>query len=238
MNSVWKPISPRDGMMKSRRTRPLPSGTMLVMSPRRSPSFSMMVPWCCSSTSTVTASYGSCLTPSTSLMTTSGRATASSYPSRRMFSMRMPRCSSPRPETLNLSGSSPSSTRRATLCLSSSCRRSRSTREVTYLPSRPANGEVLTWKVMLTVGSSTVSGSIASTWFGSHRVSEMNSLSIPVKVMMSPARASSTSTRSRPWKPMICSMRPLRTPPLRSTTLTGVFGLMRPRFTRPMPIRP
>jgi hypothetical protein len=59
--------------------------------------------------------------------------------------------------------------------------------EVTYLPSRPANGEVLTWKVMLTVGSSTFSGGRASTLAGSQSVSEMYSSSMPVKVMMSPA---------------------------------------------------
>ena len=36
-------------------------------------------------------------------MITCGLPTASSYPSRRMFSIRMPRCSRPRPETLNAS---------------------------------------------------------------------------------------------------------------------------------------
>jgi len=51
---------------------------------------------------------------------------------------------------------------------------------------------------MVTVGSSTVSGGSASTWFGSHRVSEMPSPWMPVKAMMSPASALSTSIRSSP----------------------------------------
>ncbi|MNZ86632.1 hypothetical protein D3C78_1054570 [compost metagenome] len=71
-------------------------------------------------------------------------------------------------------------------------------RLVTNLPSLPANGESLTWKVMLTVGWSTVSGGRASTFCGSHRVSEMNSSSMPLTQTMSPASASATSTRCRP----------------------------------------
>src|SRR5256885_7570113 len=61
-----------------------------------------------------------------------------------MFSMRMVRCSSPRPETRSMSGSSVSSTRSATLLCSSRYSRSRNCRLVTNLPSRPASGEVLT----------------------------------------------------------------------------------------------
>ncbi len=169
-----KPIRPRAGMVYSRRTRPLPSGTMLLRSPLRRPICSITGPWCCSSISMVTFSYGSCLSPASfSMITTSGRPTASSKPSRRMVSISTERCSSPRPETLNFSGLSPGSTRRATLCSSSFSRRSLMLRLVTNLPSLPANGESLTWKVMLTVGWSTVSGGSASTLFWSHRVSEM-----------------------------------------------------------------
>ena len=72
-------------------------------------------------------------------------------------------------------------------------------REVTNLPSLPANGELFTWNVIVTVGSSTESGGSASTAFGSQIVSEMFNASIPVTQMISPAEASSTSTRSRPW---------------------------------------
>ena len=55
---------------------------------------------------------------------TSGRDTDNSNPSRRMFSIRMPRCSSPRPLTRNLSASASCSTRNATLCRHSRRRRS------------------------------------------------------------------------------------------------------------------
>ena len=60
-------------------------------------------------------------------------------------------------------------------------------RDVTYLPSLPANGEVFTWNVMVTVGSSTVSGGSASTVLMSQMVSEILSSPRPVIAMMSPA---------------------------------------------------
>ncbi len=91
---------------------------------------------------------------------------------------------------------------------------------------------------MLTVGSSTLSGGSASTLAGSHRVSEMLSLSTPVKAMMSPARALSTSMRSRPRKPMICNMRTLRVLPSRSMSVSGVLVFTVPRAMRPMPMTP
>ena len=53
-----------------------------------------------------------------------------------MFSSRMVRCSSPRPDTSNTSASAVSTTRSATLLISSRCRRSRIWRLVTNLPSR------------------------------------------------------------------------------------------------------
>ena len=79
-------------------------------------------------------SIGSWRTPSISRVMTSGLLTASSKPSRRIVSMRMAICSSPRPETLKASGVSPGSTRRLTLVSSSRSRRSLRLREVTYLP--------------------------------------------------------------------------------------------------------
>src|SRR5690606_14616919 len=63
INRERKPIRPRAGMMKSRRTRPLPSSTMFCSSPRRLPISSMMEPWCDSSISITTCSYGSQRTP-------------------------------------------------------------------------------------------------------------------------------------------------------------------------------
>ncbi|CSI85821.1 Uncharacterised protein [Vibrio cholerae] len=97
-----------------------------------------------------------------------------------------------------MSGSSVCSTRSATLCTSSFSRRSRILREVTNLPSLPANGEVFTWKVMVTVGSSTLSGGSASRAFTSQIVSEIFSSPRPVTATMSPAVAWSVSERCRP----------------------------------------
>src|ERR1035438_308848 len=65
----------------------------------------------------------------------------------------MANCSSPRPITLNVSWPN-SSTRMETLVSSSLSSLSRRLREVTYVPSRPTNGEVLMVNVMAMVGSS------------------------------------------------------------------------------------
>jgi hypothetical protein len=111
-------------------------------------------------------------------------------------------------------------------------------REVTNLPSRPANGLSLTWKIIEMVGSSTVSGGMASTCSGSHSVSEMLSGSTPLKVMMSPAEALSRSTFSRPWKPNTCSTLALRVSPSAPTTVTCWFFDSVPRRMRPRPITP
>ena len=105
--------------------------------------------------------------------TTRGRETPSSKPSRRMVSIRIDKCSSPRPETLNLSASPVSSTFSATLCAVSRVKRSRNWRLVRNLPPErsltPANGESLTWKVIEMVGSSTESTGSCScaAWFSS-----------------------------------------------------------------------
>ena len=87
-------------------------------------------------------------------MMTCGLLIDSSYPSRRMFSIRMPRCSSPRPETLKASCLSVSSTFSATLLSSSLNSRSRRFRLVTYLPSLPTNGESFTLNIIVSVGGS------------------------------------------------------------------------------------
>ena len=171
-------------------------------------------------------------------MITSGRETASSNPSRRMVSMSTDKWSSPRPDTLYLSGVSPGSTRSATLKSSSRSRRSLILRVVTYLPSRPANGESLTWKVMLIVGSSTDRGVIASTFSGSQIVSEILSLSMPEIQTISPAAASSTSIRSRPRWLFTCRILPLRCLPSTSTIITCWFVRATPRVTRPIPMTP
>ena len=97
-----------------------------------------------------------------------------------MFSTRMVRCSSPRPCTTKTSVSPESSTRSATLVSSSRCRRSRRLRLVTYLPSVPANGEVLTTNCIVSVGSSTLSGGRPSGRSASAIVAPIVSSSMPV----------------------------------------------------------
>ena len=91
----------------------------------------------------------------------SGRDTCSSNPSRRIISMRIDSCSSPRPTIFTCSGESVGSRRIDTLPSSSRSSRSRSCRDVTYCPSRPAIGDVLTPKTIDTVGSSIAIGGMA-----------------------------------------------------------------------------
>lgn len=66
------------------------------------PVSSITEPTCRLGTSTTSHSIGPWSTPSISLMTTCGLPTASSKPSRRMVSSKMPRCSRPRPGNLEL----------------------------------------------------------------------------------------------------------------------------------------
>ena len=112
--------------------------------------------------------------------------------------MRIASCSSPRPETLKVSGESVSSTRSATLLRFSRQSRSRSWVEVTNLPSLPAKGETLEEKSMATVGSSMCMTGSAIGFSGSAMVSPISIASMPATATMSPADASGTSTRLRP----------------------------------------
>src|SRR4029079_6263736 len=112
-----------------------------------------------------------------------------SYPARRMVSIRIVRCSSPRPETVQVSVDSVSSTRNATFLSSSRYSRSRTCRDVTNFPSRPANGELLTRKSTEIVGSSTAIPSRRSGCSTSVTVSPISTLSRPASATMSPASA-------------------------------------------------
>ena len=112
------------------------------------------------------SSTGSTFLPSISLVTISGRETWISNPSRRIISIRIDSCSSPRPTTFICSGVSVGSTRMETLPTSSRSSRSFSCRDVTYCPSRPAIGDVLTPKIIDTVGSSIATGGIAMPMLG------------------------------------------------------------------------
>ena len=71
---------------------------------------------------------------------------------------------------------------------------------MTYWPSRPAIGEVLTPKIIDTVGSSIAIGGIAIRCSTSAIVSPMVMSSMPARQTMSPAAASWMSTRFRPSK--------------------------------------
>ncbi len=87
--------------------------------------------------------------------------------------MRMERDISPRPATLKESVESVSVTRRETSLSVSRKSRSRSWREVTNLPSRPAKGESLTEKVISMVGAEILTNSMGSTQSGAQMVSPM-----------------------------------------------------------------
>jgi hypothetical protein len=78
-----------------------------------------------------TSSTGSMRPSGVSFVTISGRDTCISKLSRRIISMRIASCSSPRPTTFMFSGESVSSTRIDTLPSSSFARRSRRLRDVT-----------------------------------------------------------------------------------------------------------
>ena len=75
---------------------------------------------------------------------------------------------------------------------------SRSWREVTKRPSRPAKGESLTEKIISTVGSLILTKGRGETSSGAHTVLPMLMPSMPEKATMSPARARSTGTRPSP----------------------------------------
>ncbi len=85
-----------------------------------------------------------------------------------------------------------------TLRYASRCSRSRRLREVTYLPSRPANGPSLTLKTIDIVGSSTWIRSSGMGCSGSAMVSPIETSSRPAMEMISPGPASGISTFFRP----------------------------------------
>ena len=208
------------------------------MSPLRSERAWIIEPWYSSGVSIWTRSNGSHFTPSISLMITSGRDTWSSYPSRRIVSIRIDKCNSPRPETVHLSGESVGSTRRDTSVCNSAKRRSSTLRDVTCLPSRPANGELLAKKVIWSVGSSirrTGNGSTASVGV---IVSPTKMSSIPEMAIKSPAFASSISRRSKPKKPKSLVTRKFFVVPSSFERVTWSPTFTVPRKIRPIPIRP
>ena len=115
-----------------------------------------------------------------------------------MFSIKIERWSSPRPETLKLSEESVSSTLKETFLSSSLYNLSLRCLDVTNLPSLPANGPLFTLNVIETVGSSISINSIASGLFTSAIVSPISIPVSPVTATISPADADSVSTLSNP----------------------------------------
>ena len=83
-------------------------------------------------------------------------------PPRRIVSIRIERCISPRPSTRNDSALSVSCTASDTSLRSSLISRSRKCRDVTNFPSRPAKGLSLTENVISTVGSEIFTNGIGS----------------------------------------------------------------------------
>ncbi len=163
----------------------------------------------------------------------------SSNPSRRIVSISTPSCSSPRPETSNASVSELSATRIATLPSASRHSRSRIWRDVTFLPSRPASGPSLMRNVIASVGGSTGTAGSGALTSGEAMVSGTVASARPATAMMSPARASSTGTRSRPRKASSLDSRPLSaTVPSGRSTRTGMLTRARPCSMRPVSTRP
>ena len=127
---------------------------MLIISASLSPNEVIMSPTKSFGTSISKSSYGSYFTPSTSLMMTFGLETSSSNPSRLIFSMRIPRCNSPLPETIQDSLLATLSTRKATSFCVSLNNLSSIFLAVNSFPSFPEKGDVLVPNVICNVGSS------------------------------------------------------------------------------------
>ena len=138
-----------------------------------------------------------------------------------------------------MSGSSVSSTRSATLVSASRSSRSRIWRLVTYLPSRPANGELFTSNVMLIVGSSTTSGGSASGCAGSQSVSEIvGILDAGERDDVAGARLVDLDAIEAEEAEHLHDCARCAPCPSRSTTATGMLRRSVPRLMRPMPIAP
>ena len=145
----------------------------------------------------------------------------------------MDSCSSPRPTTFTVSGLSVFSRRIDTLPISSRSSRSRTCRDVTYCPSRPATGDVLTPKIIDTVGSSTAiigTGICRST---SVTVSPMVMSAMPARQTMSPAAALSMSMRFSPSNEYS-----FVTFALRASDVGVQMAISSPIFTLPLKMRP
>ena len=159
----------------------------------RSPNCSIIEPTQSSGISICKSSQGSYLTPSISLIITLGLETWSSKPSRRIFSIKIPKCNSPRPDTKKLSLVAVSTFKLTSFCVSFNSLSS-ILRAVTNLPSRPTNGDVLAPNVICRVGSSICKTGSGKTFPCSQIVSPTDISASPAIATISPASAWSIST--------------------------------------------
>ena len=140
--------------------------------------------------------------------------------------------------TLKESAESVGSTRIETLVSSSFVRRSLMLRDVTQRPSRPAKGDVLTAKIIESVGSSMCRGGSGAGVSAEVMVSPMAIPSKPASATISPQSAASTSKRFRPSNVYSFVMRVMSRLPSRFATATLSPTRARPEKMRPMPSRP
>ena len=234
---LLRPMMPREGMLKTRKTRPFLL-SMEVISPLRRVTTSMILLALSSGRFTVSCSTGSCFTPSISLMITWGCPTCNSYPSRRMVSINTERCNTPRPNTFHESAESVGSTRRARFLSSSRSNRSWTWREVTNLPSLPKKGELLMVKSIDIVGSSMAMVGRASGVAASAIVSPISKPSMPITAQMSPDATASTFLRPKPSKTSISLIFDRTALPSRLQRTMSCPSRSSPRWTRPTAIRP
>ena len=159
-----------------------------------------------------------------------------------MFSINTASCNSPRPATSMTSGESVSNKRIDTLPRISRCRRSRKWRLVTYVPSRPENGDELTAKLMRSTGSSTSRRGSGTGFSTLAMVSPTFTSSIPARMNKSPATMVSTSLRLMPTNCDRLEIRRFSTGCVSPSGLPSnamVSPLRKvPACTRPMPRRP
>ena len=111
-------------------------------------------------------------------------------------------------------------------------------REVTQRPSRPAKGEVLTEKIIDSVGSSMRSAGSGAGLSADVMVSPIAIPSNPARATISPQSAPSTSVRLRPSKAKSFVTRVVSSRPSRLATATVSPMRTRPEKMRPMPSRP
>ena len=185
------------------RVLPMPDGFISIMVALRLVIFSITTPLNSSSTSITTSSIGSIFSPfSFWCIITRGRLTDNSNPSRRIVSIKIPNCNSPRPETSKDSLLALCVTFNAIFVSASRNKRSPIIRDVNFLPDFPANGDVFTKNVIVNVGGSIGNAGIGSVTLGSHNVSATVALLKPATTTISPADAESRDTFCTP----ACSM--------------------------------